>query len=50
VRGAGWGGGRRSQLSERVSDCRLTPNEIFVSYVKARTSYIQWNDYDDVLE
>jgi len=27
-----------------VSDCCLTPNEQFFSYIMARTSYFQWND------
>jgi hypothetical protein len=30
-----------------VSDCCLTPNEHFVSYIMARTSYIRW-DEDDI--
>jgi len=28
----------------RVSDCCLTPNDQFFSYIMWRTSYIQWND------
>jgi hypothetical protein len=32
--------------SERVSDCRLTPNEQCFSYIMARESYIQWNNND----
>jgi predicted alpha/beta hydrolase len=30
-----------------VSDCCLTPNEQFFSYIIVRTSYIRWDD-DDV--
>jgi hypothetical protein len=34
-------------LSERISDCILTPHEQLFSYIMARTSYIRWNDdYD----
>jgi len=29
-----------------MSDCCLMPNEQLFSYIKARTSYIQWNDGD----
>ena len=31
-----------------MSDCVLSPNEQFFSYIMTRTSYIQWND-DDIL-
>ena len=30
----------------RVSDCCLTPNEHFFSYIVTRISYIRWNDND----
>ena len=30
-----------------VSDCSLTPSELYVSYIMATTSYIRW-DYNDV--
>jgi len=29
-----------------VSDCSLTPNEQFFSYIMARTSYISCDDID----
>jgi hypothetical protein len=35
---------------ESVSDCCLTPNEQFFSYIMARTSYIQWHDVHFVLD
>jgi transglutaminase-like putative cysteine protease len=34
--------------SEWVRDHCLTPNEQFLSYIMARTSYIRWDDNDDV--
>jgi hypothetical protein len=33
-------------IVEWVSDCCLTPNELFFSYIMARTSYIRWDDND----
>jgi len=33
--------------SDWVSDCCLTPNEKFFSYIMAGTSYILWEDDDD---
>ena len=30
-----------------MSDCCFKPNEHFFSYIKVRTSYIQWNDDGD---
>jgi len=27
-----------------VSDCYLTPNEQFFSYIMVKTSYIRWDD------
>jgi len=32
------------EVSERVSDCCLTPKEQFLSYIMVRTYYIRWND------
>jgi hypothetical protein len=29
-----------------VSDCGLAPNEQYISYIMARTSYIWWDDDD----
>ena len=34
-------------VSGLVIDCCLMPNEQFLSYIMARTSYIRWDD-DDV--
>jgi len=31
---------------QQISDCCLTPNLHFFSYIKARTSYIRWYDDD----
>ena len=31
-----------------MNDCCLMPNKQFLTYIMARTSYIQRNDYDDV--
>jgi hypothetical protein len=30
----------------RLSDCYFMPNKKFFSYIMAKTSYIQWDDYD----
>jgi hypothetical protein len=38
---------RRYTNSERVIVVK-TPNEQFVRYIMTKTSYIQWNDEDDV--
>ena len=34
-------------IVEWVSDCYLTPHELFYSCTLARTSYIRWDDDDD---
>ena len=37
-----------SHVLYRVSDCCLTPNNRYFSYIMARISYIPWDDNDDV--
>ena len=32
--------------NNKVSDCCLTPNKQFFSYIMAKTSYIRWDDND----
>jgi hypothetical protein len=35
-------------VCEWASDCCFTPNEEFFSHIIARTSYIRWDDDNDV--
>ena len=37
-------------MYRRVRDCCLTSNELFLSYIMARTSYIWWDEVSFVLD